>query len=132
VSEKKDYRIMFRFKGPNERSERTGSTVVKAKSKQDARNMLKGTDEFQKLFKDVDKKDSTKPKLRSTIVEETSKSKINKALEKIKRGAKGGGGGPLNIKTISGKTELYNKRLKRGGRLSDGTSFIKSLYKDKL
>jgi hypothetical protein len=116
MSETKDYRIIFRLKGPTSYYgdgfpsyvERTSSTIVKAKSKQDARKMLKGTDEFRKLSKTVRDLDETgsKPRLRRTIVEEVSK----------KRGAKGGGGGPIDIKTVSGKPgDVFKKTLKAGG-----------------
>ena len=133
------YRIFFRLKGPTSYAsdkvpsviERAGSTIVKAKSKEEARKKLKSTDEFKKIFKTVKDLDETgsKPRLTRTKIEDAStKPKFKyKDPPELSREAKQF----LEMERKNPKKDMF-KNYSKGGRLSDGTAFIKSLYKDKL
>ena len=133
------YRIFFRLKGPTSYAsdkvpsviERAGSTIVKAKSKEEAKKKLKNTNEFKKIFKTVKDLDETgsKPRLTRTKIEDAStKTKFEyKDPPKLKREDKE----YLKVINNNKKKDMF-KNYSKGGRLSDGTAFIKSLYKDKL
>ena len=132
------YRIFFKLKGPTSYAsdkvasyaERAGSTIVKAKSKEEARKKLKNTDEFKKIFKTVKDLDEPgiKPRLTGTKIEDAStKPKFKykdppKLTRKDKEYLK-------VMNNITGKDTFKN--YSKGGRLNNGTAFISSLYKDK-
>ncbi len=133
------YRIFFKLKGPTSYApdkvasytERAGSTIVKAKSKEEARKKLKNTDEFKKIFKTVKDLDEPgiKPRLTGTKIEDAStKPKFKyKDPPELSREAKQF----LEMERKNPNKDMF-KNYSKGGRLNDGTTFIKSLYKDKL